>query len=195
MLVPCLTATVISLATAAAATPDAPSANQTRSPQAHASPTAASMLTPTGIDFIDVANLPFTDTNDTTGGGDIVNYVPNFCAARGNVDGPERIYRFVPQEGADVTFTATPLGDDYDIAIYLMDSLQDGKFCLIGADDHGPGEAESFSFSDRFRPGVTYYLHIDSFYGAAANPGAAQGAYRVELNGSLPVELLQFGVD
>lgn len=156
---------------------------------------AANLLLPSGADFIDIQSVPYSSTGDTTGGVDTVNFVPNFCAARGNVDGPERIYRFVAQEGANVTFTVTPENDQYDVAIYLIDSLKGGEYCLIGADDNGPGEAETFSCSDRFRPGTTYYLYVDSFYDVDANPAAAQGPYRIELAGSLPVELQAFVVD
>jgi hypothetical protein len=156
---------------------------------------AASLILPSGAEFIDIAGVPYSTTGDTTGGVDTVNFVPNFCAARGDVDGPERIYRFVAQEGANVTFTVTPQNDQFDVAIYLIDSLKGGEYCLIGADDNGPGGAETFSFSDRFRPGITYYLYVDSFYDADANPAAAQGPYRLELTGSLPVELQGFVVD
>ncbi len=153
-----------------------------------------SML-PTGSGFIDIASVPYTDSNSTEGGTDTVNFVPDFCASRMHVDGPERIYRFVPQEGASVTFTVTPGNATYDVAIYLIDGLKGGKYCLLGADDHGPGEAESFAFSDRFIAGRTYYLYIDSFYGAAADPASAQGPYVLELAGSLPVDVVHFAIE
>jgi hypothetical protein len=153
------------------------------------------MLAPAGSAFLDIASVPYTDSNSPEGGTDTVNFVPDFCAARMHVDGPERIYRFVPQEGASVTFTATPQDATYDIAIYLIDSLKGGKYCLLGADDHGPGEAESFSFSDRFIAGRTYYLYVDSFFSVATDPASAQGPYVLELAGSLPVDVLRFGID
>jgi hypothetical protein len=153
------------------------------------------MLAPAGSAFIDVASVPYTDSNSSEGGTDTVNFVPDFCAARMHVDGPERIYRFVPREGASITFTATPQNATYDVAIYLIDSLKGGKYCLLGADDNGPGEPETFSFSDRFIAGRTYYLYVDSFFSAATDPASAQGPYVLELAGSLPVEVMHFGVD
>lgn len=170
-------------------------AGSDRSGAATSSPDVAAMLLPEGADFIDIANVPYTDVGDTSGGIDTVNFVPNFCAARGNVDGPERIYRFVPREGANVTFSVTPQNTEYDVAIYLIDSLKGGEYCLIGADDAGPGGAETFSFSDRFRPDATYYLYVDSFHDPDVDPGAAAGPYRLELTGSLPVQLQAFSVN
>jgi len=155
----------------------------------------ASASAPAGIAPVEITEVPFTATGDTTGGANTIDLVPDFCSQRTTVDGPEAVFTFTPQAGANLTFTVTPLNADYDPAIYVTFAPAAADACLWGADANGPGEAETFSVSDRLTPGTVHYLYVDSFFDAATDPTNAQGPFRLDVAGSLPVALTGFVVE
>ena len=148
-----------------------------------------------GIPPVEITAVPFTASGDTTGGANSINLVPDFCSQRTTVDGPEAVFTFTPQTGANLTFTVTPLNADYDPAIYVTFAPAAADACLWGADANGPGQPETFSVSDRLTPGTVHYFYVDSFFSAATDPTNAQGPFRLDVVGSLPVELTGFVVE
>ena len=147
-----------------------------------------------GTTPVEIGAVPFAATGDTTGGANSINLVPDFCSARTTVDGPEAVYTFTPQTGANLVFTVTPLNAEYDPAIYVTFAPAAADACLWGADASGPGEAETFTINDRLTPGTVHYFYVDSFFNATTDPTAAQGPFRIDVTGTLPVELLEFDV-
>ena len=148
-----------------------------------------------GTPAVEIGAVPFTAKGDTTGGANAINLVPDFCSARTTVDGPEAVFTFTPQAGANLTFTVTPLNADYDPAIYVTFAPAAADACLWGADANGPGQPETFTVSDRLTPGTVHYFYVDSFFNATTNPLNAQGPFRIDVSGNLPVELLGFDVE
>jgi hypothetical protein len=143
---------------------------------------------------VEITTVPFTANGDTTGGTNAIDVVPDFCSVRTTVAGPEAVYTFTPQAGASLTITVTPLNADYDPAVYVTFAPDAADACLWGADANGPGAAETFQISDRLTPGTTHYLYVDSFFDAATNPSNASGPFRIDVTGTLPVELIGFDV-
>jgi hypothetical protein len=144
---------------------------------------------------VEIGEVPFTATGDTTGGSNAIDSVPDFCSPRTTVAGPEAVFTFTPEAGANLVFTVTPLDAAYDPAIYVTFAPDAADACLWGADANGPGEAETFAINDRLTPGTVHYLYVDSFFDATTDPANAQGAFRIEVSGNLPVELMRFEVD
>jgi len=143
---------------------------------------------------VDITAVPFTASGDTTGGANSIDAVPDFCSVRTIVAGPEAVYTFTPQAGANLTITVTPLNADYDPAVYVTFAPAASDACLWGADANGPGAAETFQISDRLTPGTAHYVYVDSFFDAATNPANAAGPFRIDVAGTLPVELIGFDV-
>jgi hypothetical protein len=83
-----------------------------------------------GTPATDIGSVPFTATGDTTGGSNAINSVPDFCSPRLTVDGPEAVFTFTPQAGANLTFTVTPLNAEYDPAIYVTFAPAAAEACL-----------------------------------------------------------------
>lgn len=148
-----------------------------------------------GVAPVEITEVPFTANGDTTGGANSINSVPDFCSPRTTVDGPEAVFTFTPEAGANLTVTVTPLNADYDPAIYVTFAPAAADACLWGADANGPGEPETFSISDRLTPGTVHYLYVDSFFNATTDPANAQGPFRIDVVGALPVEVILFRVE
>jgi hypothetical protein len=155
----------------------------------------ASAATSAGVAPVEITEVPFTATGDTTGGANSIDFVPDFCSQRTTVDGPEAVFSFTPEAGANLTFTVTPLNADYDPAIYVTFAQAAGDACLWGADANGAGQPETFSISDRLTPGTVHYLYVDSFFDATTDPANAQGPFRLDVVGNLPAELILFRVE
>jgi hypothetical protein len=126
------------------------------------------------------------DTGTTVGAPDSVTTLPLGCnGSYTNVAGPDVFYELDVAAGNSFTVTVTPTGP-YDTSIYLMaPTCGDGADCENGwgADDFGAGGAETLSLSG-LAPG-TYYLGVDSFYGAGDPGGREAGNYAVTVSGSL----------
>jgi hypothetical protein len=148
-----------------------------------------------GAPPVEITAVPFTANGDTTGGANAIDFVPDFCSVRTTVDGPEAVYTFTPRAGANLTITVTPLNADYDPAVYVTFAPAAADACLWGADANGPGAAESFPINDRLTPDTVHYIYVDSFFDAATNPTNAQGPFRIDVTGTLPVALETFIVD
>lgn len=142
------------------------------------------LLGPAAAGHIEVEVLPFFDNNTTVGGTDTINRLPGSCFSRERLDGPERVYRFIVGEDAALTFSVTPEAAEYDPAIYLTDVGGSGEHCLAGADEHGPGGREAFTFRVRSEVGKAYYLYVDSTHGVVDDAAKAAGTYRLEITGN-----------
>jgi hypothetical protein len=126
------------------------------------------------------------DTGTTLGATNDTSTVSLACnGIYTSVVGPDVFYEVIVGAGNNFTITVTPTYP-YDTSIYLMAPMCGvGADCESGwgADDFGPGDAETLSLI-ALPPGA-YYLGIDSFYGAGDPDNRESGAYTVAVSGSL----------
>lgn len=149
-----------------------------------------------------VGSLPFNDTGDTTGADNTNGTLPAGCSDYTTTAGPDEIYSFTTTNGlGSVSFALTTTDPDYDPSIYLLGVCTSSASCIAGSDmcfavnnpfnPCGPVSDESFgpvALADG-----TYYFFVDSFY--AIGNGQEAGPYEVDMDGTLPVHLLEFEID
>ena len=150
------------------------------------------------------AVAPFTDTGDTTGGNNTVNFVqltPGCILAPGTagfydqVAGPDHIYSFtLSARGAAPQIRVTPGNTQFDTSTYILSSTgtacpagtaNDVTNCLTGTDLGSFGTAETISTAqiNTLPLNVPLYLFVDSYYSTPSAGGAIrqQGPYTVRI--------------
>ena len=155
----------------------------------------------------DQGSMMFNDTGDTTGAANTVGTIPIGC--NGNytqVAGPDHIYTFTLGATNNLTFMLSTTSMDYDPSIYTLATCGVGTSCVAGAaaDDcfatsqsqppscQGTDSTEMFNFMNL--PAGTYFFFVDSFY-SADNTAQSQGPYSLNVQGTFPVELMEFDVE
>ncbi len=159
-----------------------------------------------------ITDLPFADSDDTTGHTSDVGLLPDGCSTYQIVDGPDLVYSFTVSAGNSVAFTVTPTNATYDPAIYVLGACADATTCVVGADacvrsgavsqpaGCVDGTADEDLPAQAYAPG-THALFVDSFYAAGASCSAqggvpcGAGPYTLTVTGSLPVHLQHFEVE
>ena len=110
-----------------------------------------------------------TGTTGATAAFPPVNlHVPLAACTSGQLQlGPDRTYRLSVRNEESLFLTATPESPSFDLSLYviMLHTQSNGHLCYAGADDAGPGEAETVLF-DAGAPGThgagTYYVVVDS---------------------------------
>lgn len=143
-----------------------------------------------------IASLPFTDPGTTC---DNTNTITNYdsVACELNLDfpypGPNAIYQITLAAGNSVAFSADLTGSTGDLALFLLGTCGTGSSCIDTSEDAiGPGAGPEEITAATY-PAGTYFLYIDSYYGAG-NP-ANCGTYTLNVTGTVPVELMSFSID
>jgi len=96
--------------------------------------------------------------------------------------GPDHIYAFTVASGNDLTFALTTSSATYDPAIYIRNSCPMGGTC-VASSDTVDGQPETIRVINL--PAGTYYFFIDSAYDAEEDSEHAQGAYVLNVTGTL----------
>ena len=162
------------------------------------------------------APLPFNASDDTSLGsseideicgnqpGDIPCANPLVaCSTYTQVLGPDHVYTFTAFVGNSLTFLVHPTDDDYDTSVYLTTICGDGASCETGIDacyartngGNPCGAVSDETFGFVVLPAGVYYLYVDSWYAPGNPDGYDSGSYDLTVNGTLPVELIEFSVE
>lgn len=115
---------------------------------------------------------------------------PANCTDGHEQSGWDKTYRLTVGDDQNLFITATPLAPEFDLSVYvvMMHAARNGLVCYAGADQHGPGIAETLQFSSALPEGRgagTYYVVVDS---PMQNQG---GAFHIQVYGH-PSEKLTF---
>ena len=128
------------------------------------------------------AAAPFSDTGDTTGANNTVNFLCDYyyCYYGNTVNGPDLVYSFtITSRGASPEIRITPsTSGTYNPAIYVLTSCPTGGVDWTYdwrrfANRTGPGEAEVLDSEDMnsLPLNVPLYLVVDSTVNAPGNAG------------------------
>lgn len=103
-------------------------------------------------------------------------------------DGEDQAYKIVLSSPDTITVTVTPNDAGFDLSTYMFAEADCPNYIpvvLAGIDSGFAGDAESFSYS---AAAGTYYIIVDSYL-----PGEV-GPFTIEVESSVPVELMSFSV-
>lgn len=144
-----------------------------------------------------IGSVPFNDTGDTCTatnslGGWGSAGACTLPAGPGFYQGEDVIYQFTVGAGNSLTFDLPTFAGDLVLAIF--GTCGDGNSCEANsADSIGPGVGPETIGPISFTNGTTHFLYIDSYYAAGTTNSC--GTYTLNVTGTLPAELIEFGVD
>ncbi len=139
---------------------------------------------------------PYTDTGDTTGANNTVDFVQAGCIVNyEQVSGPDHIYSFtLTARGAAPQIRVTPGNAQFDTSTYILSSsgtacpagtANDVTNCLTGTDAAGFGGVENITAAqvNALPLNVPLYLFVDSFYSTPNSGGVVrqQGPYTLRI--------------
>lgn len=142
-----------------------------------------------------IASVPFSDnTGDTCGDTNDVSDYNNGAPCNSVVNGypgPDLIYQIQVGTGNDLTFTLTPAAAD--LAIFIVGDCANPAVSCVGFQDSiGGGAVSQVAFGPNGLAPGDYFVYIDSYY---AGGGLSCGNFTLDVTGTQPVELIEFGVD
>jgi len=124
----------------------------------------ATVINPAALNFLDDASLIGAGNDIDPGGGG--------CAPG---PGADVVYSFTPATTDLFTFGATPLGDTFDLSLYIVtDCANPATTCIAGANDRPLGKTETLTV--QLNAGTHYFIVVDS--AQAGSEGAFHFAMR-----------------
>jgi Abnormal spindle-like microcephaly-assoc'd, ASPM-SPD-2-Hydin/Fibronectin type III domain len=124
----------------------------------------ATVINPAALNFFDDASL--------VGAGNDINPGAGGCAPGAGAD---VVYSFMPATTDLFTFGATPLGDTFDLSLYIVtDCANPATTCVAGVNDRPVGKTETLIV--QLNAGTRYFIVVDS--AQAGSEGAFHFAMR-----------------
>jgi hypothetical protein len=140
-----------------------------------------------------IASLPFSDPGNTCDNSNTITNYTGTCTLPFPYGGENAIYQLTLGAGNAVAFSADITGSTGDLALFLVSTCGNGATCVANSTDLiGPGVGPEAIASASYAPG-TYFLYVDSYYNAGS--AGSCGTYTLSVTGTIPVELMEFGIE
>ena len=141
----------------------------------------------------EIPTAPFADNGNSCGepnnAVDYNNFGSGGPCNTVQYPGPDVVYRFVVEDGAQITATLTPTAPA-DMAIIVATDCDNPMSCIDFEDQIGGGAVSQVALTDL--AAGDYFVWIDSYYTAGSQ---SCGDYLLTVDGDVPAELIEFSVE